>query len=705
MITRTPIRVTFFDGAHYSLVNAGLGVGEDTPLQDRLNSILPDSGNVDVTEFVQRVSWSFSTNSPYEQIKISMDMPAKEVLTTLPNSKGRITTGFWVTIHSNEDKHDKSEFGKLLCWGRVSTLNLSRRADSRTGAVTARVSLTTDSWVHFLDQNMQIFTETGKRASVRAQYPNNKNLSRSVKVIRDAALKKWRDVTITGSEVVHFYEGFIRATLGSGNFFGEDRLHIGLSMGTGSYGDTLKDSSLGKSAANVYHKFAKNTLLPPSLQRALGGKVMEKNKINFSNLIAFIYDGKSFLHDDMFANTHAATDLSRFGYHDSVPMGLSSKLIIDQNRGFGIWSTLRSMYLLDPNLVEMFPTLLEVAIDEHEMYPGINTDGSGRRSEKDYVFFTSSPLLPGDPSFEEVAAEGIKGYEDVPFIFGVYEADTPTREPIGSDLMFEMGAEQPPLSGRLRKRMIPVIMYRLKPVGSPSNYSTPFLTNHQNILAKAQNPNMPNLYPPAGAGRAFQTHTAAGRYPHFTVDSRVYQGFRGTIYKISASEIIEFSANLSENKRVVATSVRTNFAGKLQAGLGFSSVRELIIDAEGFLDYGFRYHEFNFGLDVGTRLVRGNQNIIRALNEYGNYLLKKEAQGLRGVLVAHIRPEIRAGMWVEISFEEENTRAAIYVEEVTHSTDVAPNGSIRSSSQIKFSMMDYFPELADFYLGETEISG
>ena len=138
--------------------------------------------------------------------------------------------------------------------------------------------------------------------------------------------------------------------------------------------------------------------------------------------------------------------------------------------------------------------------------------------------------------------------------------------------MFEMGAEQPPLSGRLRKRMIPVIMYRLKPVGSPSNYSTPFLTNHQNILAKAQNPNMPNLYPPAGAGRAFQTHTAAGRYPHFTVDSRVYNGFRETIYKISASEIIEFSANLSENKRVVATSVRTNFAGKLQAGLGFSSV-------------------------------------------------------------------------------------------------------------------------------------
>ena len=704
MSTRTPIRVTFFDGAHYSLTNAAVLV-DDAP-RPGLNSVLGDSGNLDVTEFVQRVSWSFSTNSPYEQIKISMDIPAKQILTTLPNSRGRITTGFWVTIHSNEGKLESSEFGKLLCWGRVSTLNLSRRADNRTGAVTARVSLTAESWVHFLDQNMQIFTETGKRASVKAQYPNRKNLSRHAKVIKDAALKKWRDVTITGSEVIHFYEGFIKATLGSGNFFGEDRLNLGLSMGTGSYEHTLVESSLGKSAANVYHKFAKHTVLPPSLQRALGGKVMENNTVDFSNLIAFVFDGKSFLHNDMSIHTHAATDLSRFGYHDSVPMGLSSKLIIDQNRGFGVWSTLRSMYTLDPNLVEMFPTLLEVAIDENSTYPGINTEGSGRKKQHDYVFYTDTNLLPGDEEYELVQNDSsLKTNEGIPFIFGVYEADTLARSKSGSSLALELEAAQTPLSGRIRKRMIPVIMYRLKPVGSPSSYNTPFLTNHQNQLAKEKNPNYPNLYPPAGSGRAFQTLTAAGRYPHFTVDSRVFKGFSETTYKISASEIIEFSANLSENKRVVATSVRTNFAGKLQAGLGFSSVRELIIDTEGFLDYGFRYHEFNFGLDVGTRLVRGNQNIIRALNEYGNYLLKREAQGLRGVLVVHIRPEIRAGMWVDILFEEEGTRAFIYVEEVTHSTDAAPNGSIRSSSQIKFSMMDYFPELADFFLGDTEISG
>jgi hypothetical protein len=700
--TPTPLRVTFFDGAHFSLYDHKT---------KKLDSSLGDSGNKDVTEFIQEVRWTFSTKSPYEQINITMNLPVGELLTTLPSSRKKITTGFWVTIHSEDSKVDTEKFGKLLCWGRVSTLNLSRRADQRTGAVTAKVSLTADSWVHYLDQNMQILTENSKNPdSSIVEYPNKSGFKVGTSRVRDvqnAVKQKWKDVTITGTEYVNFKEGLRTSSLGEGDdFFGEDKEDIGVSEY--AYGDVLVNSSLGKSAASVYHKFAKNTFLPPSLQKDLNGKLKTDNKINFSNLIAFVFDGKSYLHSTDTITSVAANDLSRFGFHDSIPMGTGSKLIIDHKSGFGIWTAIRRSYDLDPNLVEMFPTLIEVAVDEQSIkMPGHNL--FARKDAKDYIFYAQNTALPGSESFKfmQESNPSDSTLEDIPFIFGVYRAKvegSPKRKGLkddtGESYISEFEGETIP------KRMIPVIMYRLKPTNSPAAVHSGFITNYHNQQYVENYGDGFLPYTPAGYGQNYQTLAAAGKFPHFSRTNLVNQYFEQSPYQIKSHEIVEFSASLSDNKRIVATCVSTQATERLPAGLGFSSLRELVIDAPGFMDYGFRFYEFNFGLNVGSDLVKGNFNIIRALNEYGSYLLKREAEGLMGKLTLNIRPEIRAGMWLTVEFEEEGSVAAMYVEGVTHFMRVAANGTVNSLTEVNFSMMEYFSEKGAFALvGDVPVSG
>lgn len=640
---RNSLRVIIYDGNHFSREGAA----------DQRTFNIGENATKDITEYVSSIRWSFLVNSPYEKIDMNLAIPFSDLYHTLPGRSKtgyQLDTGFWVTVYDSSfprDADDKRSKGKLLAWGRVVTLNFTRKADLRSGSVTAMVSLSADSWVNFLDQNNNIATEV-------SEFP--KDRIRKNPKSRAAAKSRWKKTSYNEAEIIAFEKGFFSAAIPTPKILGRNDPRNVV---------RLQKGSLGYAASRLYHTFAKNTYLPVSMTGKVNGEIVNSDdpaaNVDFSSITQFVYAPKELVASQgkVSPPDPLAADLSRFGRHHAVPLGNGRRLRIDSLQG-GIWSNLTRTFGVDPNLVEMFPTLVEIDPDSA---------------------FVNSPDC--DKSVRETSYI-LDGDDSLPDFFSPYKLVEDSEGP--------------------NRMMVPAILYRLKPINSGHSYAPGFNTTLHNELAASNND--PKPYPDTNHPTESILH--AGRFPHFYFDPAIPTNYSEYIIEVNENEISELTFQISENEKYTAVSIRPLEASNEAAGFGFSLHRKPVMNEGLFADYGFRHYEFNLGLTLSGSSSGSVPDMVKALSEYGYALLDQRGNLGRGYFSCSIRPEIRAGTWVDIEFADVSQKAddrllgRVYVEEVTHSVDVSSVGAVSSMSMVKFSMGSFFHDGSAFFTGLEE---
>jgi hypothetical protein len=600
-----PLKVRFFDSSHYSREGSGVV------------SNLGDTGYADVTEYVSSLSWSFSTTSPYETISLSLEMPFYRTYHVIPTILDMPQTGFWVTLHEDSGNNQFGDFGRLLAWGRVDSLNVSQYADPQTGAKSAQVSLSASSWIHFVNDCQVIMTEAEVLPKTdRKRFPK----------ARKAAERLWKAIGINAGEMASFFKGFEAS--GFPNLGRKKPWETGL----------LIDGGLGKAASSLYHEFAKKVPFPPALTGKLKGELVDSDdaSLSFSGITQFLYATKH-AYNTFNGDDPSLRDLARFGAHSVVPMGTASKLVVQQRQG-GAWDFVQSTFGMDPNVVEMFPTLIEVPNQQRPF-----------NAHKDTL----------------VAGEKYKlGDENCPLIFGSY--------------INAQGFEC---------KMVPVILYRMKPIHDVSVKHPQFVSNAHNEDAEQLGD---NKVPYRQTNTPAATVLEAGKYPHFALHPHDNNQANFPALEIPANKIFSLNFSLSESQRVTAVSCRPIMAKNEKAGVGFNSLRKPVISVGDLSDYGFRYFELNWDIAYS-----GNQShfVYQAIAEYAYHLMDRKSKLGEGSISCDLYPEIRAGMWVSFAFKEmeDPFYGRVYVEEVEHSLQVQDNGGFQAETRISFSMGEFRP--------------
>ena len=769
--TRIPYIVTFYSGTFFETRREVNGETIDT---------FGFPGNVPstiVTKYVDQVSWSFSTMSPYETISLTLTIPLEEIPTVFPGeyktSKGKasITPGFWITVHA---KGTEGTPGRMMCWGRVDTLNVSTYSDQQGGSVSTNVSLSASSWVNYLDANSFFATEASSDDFV------DRGLTQeTTRNGRAIYWEKFDNAAIKESEFNKFVEGF-RATSGIPKDE-DDRKGF---YGYAETGDADKDmdppyflqSCLGKAVSDLYHAFARDVYLPFSVA-STGHDVPIKN---FGELVPVLYGTRAAyaintgespsvhakkgirqkqtpatvvnLHDNKLYNVNLSgtaadsvfsfsetdrslVDLSRFGNHAAPPLGVSGNFLIRDFDG-GVWSWMTKTFGIDPNVVEMFPTLIEIDtdhyLDRHE--EAFHKLSMVRQEEKSPVLDDKGNEIPGEfntvISFED-KSEAVQhspaylGYtksgvrivkrhkkKDVKYII----KDAGTRPAMFTEFENPTGGTS---------IMVPVILYRMKPTYDPDIYDPGYNSTVHNDLTYAGTADFSNPKWEDETLTAYvdddriQSVFTANRYPHFCLmrgalsylgESFIEKGQSGHVsgsnntpgmhttqpvtttnnqIEVTADKVTSFNFTVSENDRVNMVSVRSPAAAStnLQFGYGFSSIRRPITNPQSIADYGIRRQEITWNI------IYADQTMYHAITEYAfDVFQNNSGHRANGSFSCEINPEIRAGMYVFVQMGRGDVSFSycVYVEEVSHSVIIDPDGGYIGDTQVTFSQASPF---------------
>ena len=635
---KIPIQVRFFASDNFSNM-----------LRTRNESeyLYGDKGVMDVSSYVDSLSWSFSTTSPYETISMSLQAPMAQLSSIFPQGiYGAPTTGFWAVVNLLEPNGSS---GKTLAWGRVETLSVSVSSDMGIGTVMGEASLTASSWVNYLDDNV-FFASEAKDFGKKAKSVGG--------VVNEAATDSWDRAIISGDELFSFCEGF-KAT---SDLKSQDLAST-----------KIADNGLGVGVSKFFHEFANKVKLPSSFEArneattALFSeeKVLETPALrtNFSDIIRVLYATKQAFseYDENRTETtvvdeetgmetttvsfsvedRSLIDLSRFGNHASVPIGGSPNFLVRDFEG-GVWSWVTRTFGIDPNVVELFPTLVEIdTADQFTKHPE-------NLKQPLYAFEDNRDILPF-PKFD---------------------------------------------SGNGNKSMmVPVILYRMKPIyDSGTSYPGFDIYEHN---AQFQRAGHPDLY----LGVDF----SCTNYPHFSPES-ISQ--RSTAKKHSiiknASKLTSLNFSLSENTRTNVASVRQPAAlsTRLQFGYGFSNIRRPVFDAASISDHGIRRQE------VTWNVIYTDSDVYKALTEYVYAVFYRQAMA-RGSFSCEFDPNIRAGMFISILIDDDVNKdtlaASVYVEEVNHSVTIDSNGGYIADTQVNFSSGFFGSSLGMYPLGDLEV--
>lgn len=705
-MNKVPYEVVFYAASYLS--NQRSGIGGQYPY---FNSETKKGEETrDVTGFVDQMSWTFSTTSPYETVSLTLAFPLGAFQDVFPGHREtntmRAQPGFWVTIHQNMAKGKK-----LLAWGRVDTLNVSTSADPKTGTLMTLASLSASSWVNYVNDNAFFLTE----ANFRQLFQGNEGLSQR-KAISNLRLDL---AAINDGEFEAFTAHFSAISRSGVTSTDSDSFYGKLVDGR----ENLLNSSLGTGVASLWYSFAKKIPLPASFKGVKhynletpivltlpdgtrGEVVHRKDFTNFAQIIPVLY-ATGAAYDDFDASDDdrlgeqenqqvlstptrlddrlrgsedvSLIDLSRFGNHASVPLGQSGSFLLKEYEG-GVFSWMTSTFGLDPNYVEMFPTLIEIDcqhyLDKHkeafvETYVDsdeiiqtrkISNEDPSILVTKDGKFlshtFTNS--MSKEPNVVEYAAKN----ENRPSLFSKYNSNDHI----------------------IPRMMVPVIMYRMKPVFEPVREEPGFDAEAHNdaLISINQKPTYPNLNDRDGVD-VF----AAERFPHFKIgrtNSRQKETTSKHRIEIEGDLITSLNFSVSESTRVNVFSVRSPSAKatNLQFGLGYSNVRRPVFDRASVGDYGVRRQE------VSWDVIYSDPELYHAIAEYCFESARQQIENVRGSFSCELDPRIRAGMYVTIRVRD-NTKSkgqiagTCYVEEVSHSISVLPTGGFIADTQVSFS--------------------
>tara|TARA_B100000575_G_C23141504_1_gene664415 strand:- start:3483 stop:5666 length:2184 start_codon:yes stop_codon:yes gene_type:complete len=705
-MNKVPYEVVFYAASYLSNEQLG-GVG----LLPYFNSETKKGENTrDVTAFVDQMSWTFSTTSPYETISLTLAFPLGAFQDVFPGHRESdamlAQPGFWVTIRQNMLKGKK-----LLAWGRVDTLNVSTSADPQTGALMTLASLSASSWVNYVNDNAFFLTE----ANFRELFQGNEGLSQR-KAISNLRLDL---AAINDGEFEAFTAHFSAISRSGVTNTDSDAFYGKLISGR----ENLLNSSLGTGVASLWYSFAKKIPLPASfkgvkqydletpvvltLPDGTRGEIVRRQDFtNFAEMIPVLY-ATGAAYDDFDASDDdrlgeqkdqqvlsiptrlddrlresedvSLIDLSRFGNHASVPLGQSGSFLLKEYDG-GVFSWMTNTFGLDPNYVEMFPTLIEIDchhyLDKHkeafvETYVDsdeiiqtrkISNEDPSILVTKDGKFlshtFTSN--MNKEPNVVEYAAKN----ENRPSLFSKYH---------GNDHI-------------IPRMMVPVIMYRMKPVFEPGRFEPGFDAEAHNdvLIAIGQKPTYPNL-----SDRDDVPVFTAEKFPHFKIgksESRQKETTSKNRIVLKGDVITSLNFSVSENTRINVFSVRSPSAKatNLQFGLGYSNVRRPVFDRNSVGDYGVRRQE------VSWDVIYSDPELYHAIAEYCFEIARQQVEHVRGSFSCELDPRIRAGMYVTIEVTD-NTglkgqiAGTCYVEEVSHSMSILPTGGFVADTQVSFS--------------------
>lgn len=618
--SKVPLRVRFFAANNFSILSKTHGESE---------YIYGDKGSLDVTDYVEQLSWSFSVNAPYETISLMLQAPMSLMIQhVLPNNDlDQPTTGFWVVINAVDTD---GTYGRTLAWGHVDSLNVSMMSDMGAGTIMSMANLTATSWVNYVDRNSFLASEAKPFSKTKINYGSA--------AVNDAAKDKFSRTIIDGSEIHSFLKGFKEtAEIASQDLQGADYVN----------------QSLGRGVAGLFHEFAVKIGVPASFfGEEITSKVgddrvfpdFEASRTSFSELISILYATKQVyevdtsLPNDPMPTDPSLLDLSRFGNHGVVPIGGSPNFMITDFEG-GIWSWVSRTFGLDPNVVELFPTLIEVDSEE---------------------------LLT---KHDEVA----KYAQIDPFLPALEQTVLPFPK-------FDAGRD------KKKSRMLPVILYRLKPItDAGANYPLFDANEHNDLLAEY------GLDPRYRGGFAAENYAGISYYPASYNLHKVAAKHR--IVK-KGNEITSFNYVLSNNAITNAVTVRSPAANssQLQFGYGFSNVRRPVYSGDSVADFGLRRQE------VLWNVIYKDLEMYPALAEYFFAVFYNQGVRARGSFSCVLDSQIRAGMWVTLRLGdegEEGVTASVYVEEVEHSITIDGNGGFIGDSQVTFSSGDVFAGLSE----------
>lgn len=784
--SRIPYVVTFYSGTYFETRRHD-SKGDTIDLHGFSGTLTPYRI---VTQYVDQVSWSFSTVSPYETMSLTLVLPLEEAVTVFPGEyidlkeKVKITPGFWVTVHEAKSSNisvlgDLQEVaGRMLCWGRVDSVNVSTYSDQQNGSITTNVSLSASSWIHFLDENAFFATEAD--SDTFQERPLTQETTRHGRAM---FWDKFNNAAIKESEFNKFVSGF-RATTNIPK--DQDERHSFYQYNDSGDASEFFDyeaylqSCLGKAVSSLYHAFAQDVYLPfsvsqlnpriggmtnfgefvPVLYGTRGAYVLsthderaehEAKGIQNDSVIALTVNRHSKKDTLMFAGSTAdnsysfnetdrsLVDLSRFGNHAAPPLGVSSSFLIKDFDG-GVWTWMNSTFGIDPNVVEMFPTLIEVDtkhyLDRHkeafrnfymrktkEKTPLLDAQGNeipGQyQKDADGNFIMTTFREPeNDPIKHKTArfAENNDGVmivkrkeKDLKYI--VKNADRRPR------MLTEFTN---PTGGT--SIMVPVILYRMKPIYDPNIFSVGFNSHMMNEAVRGHNGDMNKPDWADEVTVSYADHVAgddtvksvftANRFPHFCLmrgspsDLRGYhipKGKKGHMlgssdyggvhttqpitsmkHRKTIQKVTSLNFSVSENDRVNMVSVRSPAAAStnLQFGYGFSNIRRPIMNPQSIADYGIRRQEITWNI------IYNDHELYHAITEYAFEVFQLQS-GHRssGSFSCELDPEIRAGMFVYVPLGRGTiTRQHIvYVEEVSHSIIVDPDGGFIGDTQVTFS--------------------
>lgn len=326
-------------------------------------------GNVserEVTDYCKQVSWSYSTQAPYESMNLLLEMPIeayrnREVIPLVEHEVP--DTGFWVTICEDS--------GPLLSWGRVDTVTLGMNTDMASGGVVCSANITVSSWVWFLEDHSFLVTNFEYDPySLAAAYMSSTS-KKTTGEGGEAATEQNLDVG-DAYESVFNQASYYNKYLINGDEF--HQLTEGIFKSLKHQNADLDQIKLSTEALRIIFKtFAEKVRLPKSLGR---GNIAWQVPIIPGNVAKVTNE-----------SAHSSEDLAKFGYAASVPPGYTPNYFIVPESG--TWSAISSTFVFDNNYMELFPTLIMVSADE----------GKERQllAQRDESRITKKPHFPFSP--------------------------------------------------------------------------------------------------------------------------------------------------------------------------------------------------------------------------------------------------------------------------------------------------------------------
>lgn len=590
----------------------------------------------DVTEFCHSVSWSFSLNSPYETINLSMAFPLasyrnREVIPVLSDTAGDTPdTGFWITIvQANPDRSD----GPLLAWGVTDSVNLDIDTDETAGTLMCSAEVSASSWVHYVNRHR--FTLTTWKAEDQAGFQlaelirqkgggtitaNNallagQRLLAAVEQV-DSILeknntdflqfstapdtitdeKRWFSQNLpelgdaeTKARIISFIDSFMITKEEMGVIV------AGLRKSIEAFGDDLSEDRSCVPLKTIISEFWDRIKLPQSMG---GGNFSQKMTVLEGNTTEYVDK----------VGPELGLELSRMGMAASVLTGFNPNTLFLPDGG--TWGWLKSAFMFDPNYMELYPTLIPVDID-------------GKSNTQTRL---KSPANLKEDVFEE-KQRGL--------------------------------AFSPKYAGRKTTvQMQPALVYRLRPY-------------HPTLQWKGSSFIAPN-------GKPLKPFTLQGKSKLFPE-----KALPESIHKIQATRLSRISFSVSENTKVNMTAVKQPVDG-IKFGYGFDNLRKPTFRVDRLLGYGLSYQE------LAWPQFSKNQKIYEALSEYLVSMASHGSMG-EGSINIDYSPYIKAGHWFTLVGGTDDPLDGFtgYVESATHSVQATGQGGMIMRTSIRFSAGTY----------------